>query len=477
MILSKIPMERSARLPLALLFLLLAAAAIFGGSNRGDVIVLLGVRLAAVLSIGSALALMPLHRLHSVKLPLLLLAALAIWMVLQIIPLPPGVWTALPGRERLASTAVAANIPQPWMPISIVPTKTLNSLLSLLVPLAGIVLVAWLPARYLYAQIYLVVLLGGASGVLALMQIAGSVDSLWHMYGVTRDSGAAGFFANRNHQAAFMACLLPMLATIAVHAMQSGKHAVVATTTCGTFAVFLLPLVFITGSRAGLVLLPISIFATAAILWPTLRSVKLSRRQLVAGVVALLTISGAIITVLLGSRSLALHRLATTQFFDERRMRVIEPTIQLIKQNFPIGTGFGTFDSAYRAVEPHSELYPTFLNHVHSEPFEILSDGGLPAFAGLIIFVLWWGRTSYTVWLVQRGARPAKMASVMTGLWLIASLVDYPLRTPLGALVFAMSVSWMAKATISADAPVNSVAREPRSAPAPGRREARSSTS
>ena len=57
------------------------------------------------------------------RVPLILLGALAALMAIQLIPLPPGIWTALPGRERYLEAAAAIGIPQPWRPISLTRTS------------------------------------------------------------------------------------------------------------------------------------------------------------------------------------------------------------------------------------------------------------------------------------------------------------------------------------------------------------------
>ena len=438
------PTSRAVRLPLSLMLLLIVAAALFGGSNRGDVIVVVAVRLVAILCIGAAIAFMPLDRLGSIRRPLLFLLALAIWMILQIVPLPPAIWTALPGRERFADAAIAAGMSQPWMPISIVPTRTLGSLLSLLVPLAALILVAWLPKRSWYAQIYLVVGLGAAAGILALMQISGSVDSLWQLYDVNQNGGGVGFFANRNHQAAFMACMFPMLAAISVHAIRSGKRGALVTACCAIFALFLLPLIFITGSRAGLALTPVSLLASVVLAWPMLRRRKFSGRQLAVIAGGLLATLAGLTGILLSSRSLALRRLSTTNLYEEQRVNVVEPIVRMIKQNFPFGTGFGTFDPAFRAIEPYSQLFRTYLNHAHSDPLEFLSDGGLPTAIIFLAFFAWWGARFFKIWFRARDNDVARMASIVTALWLGASVVDYPLRTPLASVIFALAIAWMA---------------------------------
>ena len=55
--------------------------------------------------------------------------------VIQLIPLPPWLWTALPGRGPSAETFEILGQKIPWMPLSVVPHETWLSALSLIPPL------------------------------------------------------------------------------------------------------------------------------------------------------------------------------------------------------------------------------------------------------------------------------------------------------------------------------------------------------
>src|SRR5438046_1639311 len=67
-----------------------------------------------------------------------LLFCLAVVLVplLQLVPLPPRLWTALPNREPAAATFDLLQREPRWMPISVTPRATWLSALSLLPPLA-----------------------------------------------------------------------------------------------------------------------------------------------------------------------------------------------------------------------------------------------------------------------------------------------------------------------------------------------------
>ena len=59
--------------------------------------------------------------------------------VLQLLPLPPSIWTQLPGREPVIAAfgLIGQDLPYlPWMPLSLTPRATWVSALALLPPVA-----------------------------------------------------------------------------------------------------------------------------------------------------------------------------------------------------------------------------------------------------------------------------------------------------------------------------------------------------
>ena len=57
-------------------------------------------------------------------------------IAIQLVPLPPAIWTALPGRDFVANGYALLGQPLPWLPISLAPYQTIASALWLLPPLA-----------------------------------------------------------------------------------------------------------------------------------------------------------------------------------------------------------------------------------------------------------------------------------------------------------------------------------------------------
>ena len=73
--------------------------------------------------------------------PVWLTVAILLPILIQLIPLPPGLWTALPGRETAAAVDMTIDGRLGWRPLSLDPEATRRAAAALFVPVS-IMLVA-----------------------------------------------------------------------------------------------------------------------------------------------------------------------------------------------------------------------------------------------------------------------------------------------------------------------------------------------
>ena len=445
------PVRSNPRVALAawVIFLVfLALCFLGGGASRGDVLSLLYLRPAAILTI-AALLLLPVDRdWRTYRSLLLMLAAFAALIVIQLVPLPPAIWTLLPGRAPFEYAAEAAGLAQPWRPISLSPERTLQSLLVLMFPLATLVAVATIGRER--SRMLLVVLIGAVllSAVLGILQLTAGERSPFHFYDITHRGSAVGVFANRNHQAALLAACIPMLRvwTLYPHdARESRTRRWVAL----SIAIFLVAMILVTGSRAGLVLGFVGLVAAYLIEPVGIPGARSSSPLVKIGIFALPVLTVAAIFVL--GRATAIQRLVQEDAIEsEARFQLLPTMLQIIPDYLPLGAGFGTFDPVFRIAEPDRVLDTQFLNHAHNELIELAIIGGVPAIVLLGVFLAWYLRASFFLFRRQAKDTPSRLfgrlGATIVLLLLLASIVDYPLRTPLLAVVFTIGCSWMAQA-------------------------------
>ncbi|HKR24331.1 MAG TPA: O-antigen ligase family protein [Allosphingosinicella sp.] len=441
------PLHWAEQLAFPVLLLLLGLCLLGGGASRADVTSLIYLRPAAILCV-AALLLLPGRRDYApVRVPLILLGALAALMVIQLIPLPPEIWTALPGRERYLEAYAAIGIPQPWRPISLTPDLTLNSLATLIFAAAGLIGFASISSEQ--RVLLLPVLIGVAfvSAMIGVAQVSSDAGSALFLYNVTHEGSSVGFFSNRNHQAALLAMSFPMLQVWTLLPHPDKAYRRTRRWIAIGVGLLLIPLLLITGSRAGVGLGVVGLLAMFFLAPRQGRGVPHGKWRVGRTLLFVLgPIAAAGVVVLLG-RAVAFERLASREYLaQEARFEAAPQVWQMVTDFFPVGTGFGAFDRVYRGYEADKALDFSYLNHAHNDLAELVIDGGLAALLLFVLFLLWWGRQALRAVRTRRldpRVIYARLAVVLTLILFLASLVDYPLRTPLMGLIFAIVCGWL----------------------------------
>jgi O-antigen ligase len=415
-----------------------------GGGSRADIISLIILRpLSAITLVWFALTLKP-EAWREIRIPLVLLGFAALLAILQLVPLPPALWHSLPGRSLISQEDVLVGFGDIWRPISLNPDGTLNALYSLFVPFSILLGFAGLDAsgRRIVPQVLLALV--AISILLSILQITGGQNSKSYLYAITNFGMMVGLFANRNHNALFIACALPLLALLArkwvqsVHGMRSPKVMIGSVAAIGV-----LPVLAVVGSRIALVAgLAGFIFAGYLFLRGNDRLAKPLRRYrkwVVVGAAALIVI----ITSVVLTFGNAAQRIGAMDV-SEIRFAIWHASWAVMAHYFPVGSGFGSFDAVYRAGEPLSTIGPSYINHAHNDFLEIAIEGGLP---GLVLLAAAIGCLAVRVVKITR-SRPHVKSTALAGLaiiviLLIGSTTDYPLRVPSLMALLAIASAWV----------------------------------
>jgi O-antigen ligase len=374
----------------------------------------------------------------------LLLTALPL---VQLIPLPPMLWAALPARPAEAAAFPLLNRDLPWMPISVSPTATWLSLLSLIPPIAiflGTVLLGYRQRRLLSLVLSG---FGIISVFLGLAQIAQGPSSSLRFFDYTNDTEAVGFFANRNHFAALLYCLMLFAAAWAV-SVSFGNHRelrgpkIIATVASFTVLVALIAAQAMARSRAGLGLTIVALFGAFALAF-----VGQARES--TGTLATKLLAAAITLALVFGVQFALYRILERFAIDplaDGRVVYARITAEAAKSFIPLGAGEGTFVPVYAGFEkPQDTSADTFANRAHNDFVEGLLESGIVGIVLLALFLAWFVRASLRAW-----RRPVPniphidrllplAATIVAGLLLAHSFADYPLRTAAMMGIFAFA--------------------------------------
>ncbi len=435
----------------ALFAIFLLAVFAGGGASRLDVLSQPVVWLIAIASLAVTLAFTPRAALATQKTLLAFLALCTLLVAIQLIPLPPGLWTALPGRAVFADMAAAAGIAQPWRPINLTPDLGWASLLGMLPPLAFVAGYATLGEAQ--RKWLLPVLLGAAllSALLGLAQLSAG-PGLLRFYQVTNAESAVGLFANRNHQAVFLVIALPMLAAWARLAAGTQQAMRVRAAVALVAGLLILPMILATGSRAGALLVFVGLGGVVALLLGK-RDALFSPRvyQQRGGLLKWLGIASAaavVVATIVVARSPAMDRLFASTPAEEQRGQLLDPLLEMVRAFFPFGSGFGSFDAVFRVYEPTELLTQTYMNQAHNDLAQLAIEGGIGGLALLAALLFWMVKRSLLHWSPAQRLSSARLmgrlGSLVMFVILIASLADYPLRTPFMALVFLTGALWLA---------------------------------
>lgn len=418
----------------------LVLALLLGGASRAEVITPDIVALAALPVLGMAIWRLRSSLAPEWRLPLLLLGGIALLPLLQLIPLPPSVWTALPGREPVVAGLKLAGAPIGWAPLSLSPQATWTSFLSLLAPAAMLLAALTISAEWRGRMILFVIAFGVVSVLLGAAQLAGGEGSALRFYAVTNTSTAVGFFSNRNHFAALLVCVV-VFASAWASESALGKAPSSRRNLLFALAAVALAVagIGLTGSRAGLVLLIPAGLGALALAWRS----GVSRGRGWRGLAVLgagFVVAAVLVQLTFGA---AIDRLQAG-FSEDIRIVAASGTWTAIKAFMPFGSGFGSFVPVYKMFEGPEAVINTYINHAHDDWLEVLLEGGVLAALLLLAFLVWFARQAARVWsLGGVEAAPARAASLCILLLLVHSLADYPLRSPAMSVLFALCCAMM----------------------------------
>lgn len=430
-------------LSLILLVTLVVLLWVTGGASRADVLGQVVTRAGCWALLIAAILLGPRPAVTNARAVLLLLAAAIALPLLQLIPLPPGWWQALPGRDVL----LIPGEPAPWRPWTMTPSATRNALASLVVP-ATMFVILWPANDHVYRwmpTIFLAMI--GAAMLLGLLQFSGvrfNNPFLNDTPGVV-----SSIFANRNHFALLLAvgCLIAP-----VWAFTDSKALRWRGPLATGLVVLLVLTVLATGSRSGILLSAIGLGLALLLVGGRLR------RRLAGGpawllpagiILAALVIGGFIALSFFANRAEAIDRLIALESGEDMRSRALPTVLSMIGTYMPFGSGFGGFDPVFRIHEPFSLLKLTYFNQAHNDYLGIALDGGVVAVLALAAGIAWWLAATLRTWRAPMSNEIllGRLGSAVILLVLIASVTDYPARTPTFMALLVGAAMWLARAT------------------------------
>ena len=368
-------------------------------------------------------------------------ATLALPLV-QLIPLPPAIWTNLPGHQYPATVMTAIG-ERPWLPLSLTPSRTLSSFFGLLPAFAIYLAARELPRAAGDRLLFWVAGLAAVSAMLGFLQLAGGEGSALRFYAITNNDAAVGFLSNANHFGTLMAACAPLPVYLLLQTrFARGESAQGPFLVAMGLAVIMLAAAVASFSRAAFGLAGVAVALIAGML---LSRLNLSRRtKIVVGVLSAVAVIG-VGAFLLTSDDVA--RKAVDEVGHDGRVGLIPTFIDMIALTFPAGGGLGSFDPLYRGFEDYRFVDFSYLNNAHNDLAQIIIEAGLFGVLLLLGWLAFIAAAAVRAWRTAGG--PVGLIRVIVlGFGLAApllhSLVDYPLRGAAISGTFMLFLALMA---------------------------------
>lgn len=358
------------------------------------------------------------------------LIGIAALPLLQLVPLPPGLWQQLPGQELRIGTLSLAGLADSWQPLSVEPASTALVALMAVGFVVLTVLLLRLDDRAFRRMLIVAVGVVAAGIAVGLLQVVSGGAP--HLQIGRSSPNMLGFLANKNHMALVIACGIVLAGLIVAPELLGVRRSRVAV---GAATAFALVCIVTTNSRAGLAL---GGLAAAVVLFHSFRTVALRWR------LAALTILLVLVAVIISSDVFRVVSGRVGDVDDDLRWSFLTWSWPLVEQYWVLGSGFGSFVTLFAAHEQLAWVKPTFVNAVHNDYVQLLLEGGLP---GVLVL----GSVLYATVNTALAARalvpgdPRRMEAVagvmILLLFALHSALDYPLRRPAAAAFVALALA------------------------------------
>lgn len=365
------------------------------------------------------------------------------YVCIQLIPLPPSIWTHLSGHQFVLEGFQTLGVPVSWMPISLTPYKSVLSSLTVLPAAAFYMLVRYeADDDEVDFAILAFLVFCFFSALLGISQVMGS--PLFNTNGLFN-----GLFVNENHHVSLMLLAVPFAAMALYDNHMDIERFTDYVNPRMMFSVSLLLIavigVFLSASRAGHFLIVISFLAVLTIIMPFERVKESgSKAKFYSILVLAFLIGGGAIAYLSGVFDVLSSELQKTEGLS--RLAITKQSFVIFADYMPFGSGLGSFSDIYKFYESETEIRPQFVNHVHNDYFEFILEMGLVGCVILLGILSWFAAQ---LWNMVRSSQTVdpKVKAATIGLIMVAihSFVDYPIRTIAISVCFALCAGLVAK--------------------------------
>ena len=384
-------------------------------------------------------------------LPRPLTIALAVMLgypLLQLVPLPDALWRALPGRADYAAVLERFAAPGSYPAtgaISVVPAATEYGWLALLPPLACLVSVQWLAPIHVVRLLSAMAVFTGVEALLGLLQVGAGGDSIFYLRNTDAYGMATGTFVNRDHFAAMLAMMLPVIVGLLVFNIRHGRHE--SRRRRGTEANILSQRVLVFASAVLVLLCLLFTFSrsgiSTALVGLAFSSILLVRAP--SGlrhanlIVAALIVVGVALAALIGLGAIV-EKFEPDQLLlhGGTRFAIYAATLRAAVEFLPFGSGLSTFASVFPRFQ--ADVMGGYVDYAHNDYLQLFMEVGLAAPVIVALLLAAYGTRMSELLQRERG-RSFTLLQIAAGVGLLPAILhsgfDFALHMPANAMWFA----------------------------------------
>ena len=376
--------------------------------------------------------------------------------LVQLVPLPPSLWAAIPGHEPYARAMALAGVEPGWHSMSMDATATEYAWLALLPPVAMFAAVQCLESRRVRVLVMTVLAVALLQALLGILQLGAQPASPLYVGNPYGSGAATGTYINKNHFAGFMAMALPMAMALWAaevvpardadgeilreHPRHRDARLARRVALTAALAILVVALLF-SRSRAGAACGLAALAAASLVLVWNAGSV--TARVMLALVACLAVALGAYIGF-----TPVLERFAADELTVSYAGRVdlAAAAIRAALDFLPLGSGLGTFADVFPRYQ--AGTVAGFVDHAHNDYAEAFVELGIAAIAMLALAIAGYV-ARWRVLARERFSRRLGYLQVGAGLAVAALAVhggfDFNFHIPANALYWAFfaGVFWV----------------------------------
>lgn len=373
------------------------------------------------------------ERWSGLALPLkILIGATCAVPALQLVPLPPGIWAQLPGRDLVYEALAVIGAQDEWRPLTVDRVRTAVALMGLVTPLTALLLAATKSSSRATRVLQIIVAAALANFIFGGLQI--SAGTSLNPYPVLEQGRLYGFFANHNSSGLFF--VIGLCALLALAPDARGRYGQAAFLAIG--AIFVLG-TLLTNSRSSTTLLVVPLLYAAAQYCGVIGENRKFEPRRLGVIVGVVVVAGALLFVAQTRVERTWERFAA---IEDSRTFIWEDASSAAVRYWPAGAGMGTLDEVFQVEESLESLQPGHARRAHNEYIEVTVEAGI---VGIILLIAWGGLLLYMWWTTRASGKVHWADGVGLALLCIAlqSIVDYPLRNQALLCVAALLVAML----------------------------------